>query len=537
MSMKRPFHLFPAGLDRTRYRLISDHFVRRVKCSGGEALQIDPKALTLLTTQAFSDLGFFLRPSFLLRLRSILDDPMASENDRYVVEALLKNAVISAEGVLPLCQDTGSAQIVAYKGHRVLTDGADEAAMAVGIRAAYQRRNFRYSLMAPLSVFEETNTGSNLPPQIDIQTSEGREYRFYFMAKGGGSSNKTSLFQESKALLEEKALEGFLAEKVRALGVAACPPYRIAVVLGGLSPEMTLKTVKLASSGFLDTLPKRGRSSGVAFRDEGWEERVMKIAQETGLGAQFGGRFLAHEIRFIRLPRHAGSCPVGIGVSCNADRNCRGKITADGVFLEELEHEPSRFLDVERLIAARPSAAIDLNRPMEAIARDLAALSVGTLVRLSGPLIVARDIAHARLWKIFRETGLVPDYFKNHPVYYAGPAKTPRGMASGSFGPTTAQRMDGYLPEFMKAGASRITVAKGNRSPKVIEACRNYGGFFLGTIGGAAALIAKEHILRSEIVDFADLGMEAVRRIIVKDLPAFIIYDDKGGNLYTPPAG
>jgi fumarate hydratase class I len=518
--------------DKTRYRLISDRFVRRVKCAGGEALSVDSRGLTFLAAEAFSDLAFFLRPVFLKRIRAILDDPRASENERFVAGALLQNAAIAAEGILPLCQDTGSAQVVGYKGHRVLTDGADEAALTSGIRDVYKRRNLRYSLVAPLSVFEEANTGTNLPAQIDLQAAEGSEYHFYFMAKGGGSSNKTALFQESKALLEEKTLEAFLAEKVRALGVAACPPYRIAVVLGGLSPEMTMKTVKLASAGFLDSLPMHGRKSGTAFRDAEWEDRLSKIAEATGLGAQFGGRFLAHEVRFIRLPRHAGSCPVGIGVSCNADRSCRGKITKDGLFLEELERNPGRLLDGIPTGPARTGVAIDLARPIEAVLADLSTLPVGTMVRLSGPLVVARDIAHARLWKTFRETGCVPDYFKNHPIYYAGPAKTPRGMASGSFGPTTAQRMDGYLPEFMKAGASRITLAKGNRSPKVVEACKAYGGFFLGTIGGAAALIAKEFITKSEIIDFTDLGMEAVRRIVVKDLPVFIIYDDKGGDLY-----
>jgi fumarate hydratase class I len=529
-------NLFPSGRDRTRYRWISQKYVRRVKCAGEDILKVDPKALASLAAAAFSDLGFYLRPSFLANLRVVLEDPQASDNDRFVAKALLQNAAIAAEGVLPLCQDTGTAQIVAYKGHRVLTDGSDEAALTAGIRDVYRRRNLRYSIMAPLSVFEEDNTGTNLPAQIDLQAVEGLEYEFFFMAKGGGSSNKTALFQESKALLEEKALEKFLAEKIRALGVAACPPYRIAVVVGGLSPEMTLKTVKLASAGFLETLPKRGRKAGSAFRDWDWEDRVLEIARKTGLGAQFGGRYLAHDVRFVRLPRHSASCPVGIGVSCNADRNCRGLISEEGIFLENLEREPSRFLLGIKSDAARPGISIDLDRPIADVARSLSALPVGTLVRLSGPLIVARDIAHARLWKMFKETGRVPDYFKNHPVYYAGPAKTPKGTASGSFGPTTAQRMDGYLPEFMKAGASLITVAKGNRSPAVIDACRNFGGFFLGTIGGAAALIAKEHILRSEVVDFADLGMEAVRRIVVRDLPAFIIYDDKGGNLYAPPA-
>jgi len=518
--------------DATRYRLVSDRFVRRVKCAGHESLAVDSLGLAMLASEAFYDLAFFLRPAFLRRIRAILDDPRTSDNDRFVAESILRNAAIAAEGVLPLCQDTGTAQIVGYKGHRIVTDGRDEPALMSGIRDVYQSQNLRYSQMAPLSVFDEVNTGTNLPAQIDIQAVEGEEYHFYFMAKGGGSSNKTALFQESKALLEEKTLEAFLEEKVRALGVAACPPYRIAVVLGGLSPEMTLKTVKLASAGFLDSLPKRGRRTGAAFRDEEWEGRLAKIAEASGLGAQFGGRYLAHEVRFVRLPRHAGSCPVAIGVSCNADRNCKGKITKDGLFLEILEKNPARLLKGIVESAGPAGIAIDLDRPIEAVLKDLSALPVGTMVRLSGPLVVARDIAHARLWKMFKETGHVPDYFKNHPIYYAGPAKTPRVMASGSFGPTTAQRMDGYLPEFMKAGASKITLGKGNRSPKVVEACKAHGGFFLGTIGGAAALIAKEHITSSEVIDFADLGMEAVRRIVVKDLPAFIIYDDKGGDLY-----
>lgn len=532
MSAPKPFKLFPQRTGRTRYRRVSDRFVRRVKCAGGEALAVDFSGLALLAAEAFSDLAFYLRPAFLKRIRAIVDDPRASDNERFVAGAILRNAAIAGEGVLPLCQDTGSAQVVGFKGHRVLTDGRDEEALTSGLRDVYRKRNLRYSLVAPLSVFEEANTGTNLPAQVDLLASEGEEYHFYFMAKGGGSSNKTALFQESKALLEEKKLEAFLAEHVRALGVAACPPYRLAVVLGGLSPEMTMKTVKLASAGFLDSLPTRGKKSGIAFRDAEWEGRLAKIAEETGLGAQFGGRFLVHEARFIRLPRHAGSCPVGIGVSCNADRNCRGKITAEGLFIEQLEKDPGRFLEGIPSGSAPGATAVDLDRPIADILRDLSALSVGTMVRLSGPLVVARDIAHARIWKMFKETGRLPDYFKNHPVYYAGPAKTPRGMASGSFGPTTAQRMDGYLPALMAAGASKITLAKGNRSPKVVEACREHGGFFLGTIGGAAALIAKEHITRSEVIDFADLGMEAVRRIVVKDLPAFLIYDDKGGDLY-----
>jgi fumarate hydratase class I len=531
-------NIIDPGPDKASYRRIGARGVGRTACGGRPALRIADGALKSLASEAFADLAFYLRPDFLAAMRRILDDPAASDNDRFVAEAVLRNAVIAAEGVLPLCQDTGSIQIFAFRGHRVVTDGRDEEVLAAAASDVYKTRNLRFSIMAPLSVMEEINTGTNLPAQIEIQAAPGREYRFFFVAKGGGSSNKIALFQESKARLEDDALESFLAEKIRALGVAACPPYRIAVVVGGLSPEMTLKTVKLASAGFLDGLPKRGSKSGGAFRDPGWEERIMRLARETGLGAQFGGVWLAHEARFVRLPRHAGSCPIGIGVSCNADRGLRGKITADGVFLEEVERRPARFLEGARPAGPAAAVAVDLEKPIEEVAAKLRTLPVGTLVRLSGPLVVARDIAHARLAKILRETGDVPEYFKRHAVYYAGPAKTPRGLASGSFGPTTAQRMDGYMADFLRAGASLVSLGKGNRTAPAIEALKKGGGVFLGTIGGAAALIAKEHIVSSETIDFADLGMEAVRRIVVKDLPAFVIYDGRGGDLYAArPAG
>ena len=565
MSAKPYRPLFEFKADRTIYRPLGTAGVRIESRGGRRFLAVGARALSALAREAFADLSFFLRPSFLSHLAAILDDPQASANDRFVAEALLRNAVISAEGALPLCQDTGTINVLAYKGHRVQTDGRDEEALAVGAASVYRERNLRYSQIAPLSVFDEVNTGNNLPAQIDIAAAEGEEYKFLFLAKGGGSSNKTALFQESKAFLNERSLTAFLAEKIAALGVAACPPYRIAVVVGGLSPEMTLKTVKLATTGYLDGLPGRGRRSGAAFRDAAWEARMMDAARVSGLGAQFGGRHLAHEVRFIRLPRHAGSCPVGIGVGCNADRNLKAKITAKGTFLEAVERNPGRFLKnggpqitgtpldggrgpgqspgirsrrthprIETADECRNlSTSLDLTVPMDEIRRALSAFPVGTLLRLSGPLVVARDIAHARLKKILDETGDVPAYFKDHPVYYAGPAKTPRGAASGSFGPTTGQRMDGYLAAFMKAGASLVTLAKGNRSPAVTEACRKFGGFYLGTIGGAAALVAKEHILSSTIIDFADLGMEAVRLIMVRDLPAFILSDDKGGNLYS----
>ncbi|MEN6560529.1 MAG: fumarate hydratase [Acidobacteriota bacterium] len=526
-------NLIDPGPDRAVYRKIAVRGVSKTACAGRPALRVADGALKALAGEAFTDLAFNLRPDFLAAMRRILDDPEAPANDRFVAEAVLRNAVIAAEGVLPLCQDTGSIQIFAFRGHLVITDGRDEDILAAAASEVYRKRNLRYSIMAPLTVMDEVNTGTNLPAQVDLQAASGPEYRFFFMAKGGGSSNKIALFQESKARLEDGVLEAFLAEKIMALGVAACPPYRIAVVVGGLSPEMTLKAVKLASAGFLDGLPRRGSKRGAAFRDPGWEERLMALARATGLGAQFGGKWLAHEARFVRLPRHAGSCPIGIGVSCNADRGLRGKITAEGVFLEAVERHPARFLEGARPAGPAAAVAVDIERPIGEILDKLRGLPVGTLVRLNGPLVVARDIAHARLARLLRETGDVPDYFKRHPVYYAGPAKTPRGLASGSFGPTTAQRMDGYLGDFMKAGASLVSIGKGNRTAPAIEALKACGGVFLGTIGGAAALIAKEHIVSSETIDFADLGMEAVRRIVVRDLPAFVIYDGRGGDLYA----
>jgi fumarate hydratase, class I len=524
--------VFDYGPDKALYRKVAGPGARRVVCSGRAYWSIPAGVLTRLAREAFEDLAFYLRPSFLEKLAAILKDPAASDNDRFVARALLRNAVIAAEGELPLCQDTGTINVFGRKGHRILTDGQDEEALVRGAADVYRKRNLRYSIMAPRGVLDEVNTGLNLPAQVDLAAAEGTEYKFLFMAKGGGSSNKTLLFQETKALLNEKSLRAFLAEKIKALGVAACPPYRIAFVVGGLSPEMTVKAVKLATAGYLDGLPKRGSKRGGAFRDETWETRMLEIAAASGLGAQFGGRHLAHEARFIRLPRHAGSCPVAVGVGCNADRNLKAKITDEGVFLEAVERNPARFL-TSTDAASKDGVAVDLGRPMPEILKALAALPVGTLVRLSGPLVVARDIAHARFKEDLDRTGRVPDYLKKHPVYYAGPAKTPRGYASGSFGPTTAQRMDGYLADLMKSGGSLVTLAKGNRAAGVTEACKTYGGFYLGTIGGAAALMAADHIVASEVIDFVDLGMEAVRRIVVKDLPAFLVCDDKGGNLYS----
>jgi fumarate hydratase class I len=526
--------VFNYGPDKAVYRKVAGPGARRFVCGGRVFWSVPSGVLTSLARQAFEDLAFYLRPSFLERLAAILKDAQASDNDRFVARALLRNAVIAAEGELPLCQDTGTINVFGRKGHRILTDGRDEEALVRGAAEVYRERNLRYSIMAPRGVLDEVNTGLNLPAQVDLAAAEGDEYKFLFMAKGGGSSNKTLLFQETKALLNEKSLAAFLAEKIKALGVAACPPYRIAFVVGGLSPEMTVKTVKLATAGYLDGLPSRGSKRGGAFRDREWEARMLNIAGASGLGAQFGGRHLAHEARFIRLPRHAGSCPVAIGVGCNADRNLKAKITAAGVFLEAVERNPARYLAGESANTGRTiGTMVDLGRPMPEILKALSALPVGSLVRLNGPLVVARDIAHARLKDQLDKTGRVPEYLKKHPVYYAGPAKTPRGYASGSFGPTTAQRMDGYLADLMKVGGSLVTLAKGNRAAGVTEACRTYGGFYLGTIGGAAALMAADHIIASEIIDYADLGMEAVRRIVVKDLPAFLVCDDKGGNLYS----
>ncbi len=525
--------MFPMGRETTRYRKIADGCVRTARAAGREFLRVDPKALTLLSGEAFKDAAFFFRTPHLEGLAGILDDPAASENDKFVAAALLKNAIIAAEGLLPLCQDTGTANILGYKGEGVLTGADDARFLAHGVFNAYRAKNLRYSQVAPSSMLEEANTGTNLPPQIDLQAVPGSEYRFLFVAKGGGSSNKTSLFQENKSLLEsEKKFADFLAGKIKAIGVAACPPYRLAVVIGGTSPEMTLKTVKLASTGYLDSLTTRAAGEGHAYRDLEWERRVLAAAQENSLGAQFTGKYFALEARVIRLPRHAGSLPVGIGVSCNADRNIKGKITRRGIFLEVLDKDPSRFLAKLDEFPTEAGVPVDLDRPIDTVISDLASHPVGTRLSLNGTLIVARDIAHARLGRMLREGKPLPDYLKNHPVYYAGPAKTPKGYATGSFGPTTAQRMDGYIADFMKAGASRITLAKGNRAPAVIEACRVSNGIYLGTIGGAAALVAKENVLSSEVVDFADLGMEAVRKIVVKDLPAFIIYDNKGRNLY-----
>ena len=524
------------------YRRLTRSHVHRESWRGKDFLILEPEALRLLAEEAFHDLGFYLRTSHLKKMAAVLRDPEASENDRYVVRALLTNAAISAEGILPLCQDTGTATVVAWKGERVFLEGSegdgDKAHLSRGVFDAYDRSHFRYSQVAAFSMFDEADTGTNLPAQIDVYSEPGEEYRFLFVAKGGGSANKTSFFQESKALLTPEKLERFLREKVAALGTAACPPYHLAVVIGGLSAENNLKTLKLATTGFLDDLPAAGNKEGAAFLDREWSDRLLKIARESGLGAQFGGRHLALDARVIRLTRHAGSCPVSIGVSCCADRNVLGKITAEGIFLEKLDRDPARFLvsaDAGKPSSAREASSvprIDLKKSMHEIRTELSKHPTGSLVLLSGPVVVARDIVHAKLAGLVERGEPLPRYFLDHPVYYAGPSKTPPGYVIGSFGPTTAQRMDSYLAGFMKLGASLVTLAKGNRSPQVTAACKDSGGFYLGTIGGAAALLAKENITASEVVGFPELGMEAVRLIEVKDFPVFILVDDKGNDFY-----
>ena len=525
--------MFDYGHDTTRYRQLGSGLVSVERCGGEEFLVVKPEALTLLAREAFREVSFFFRQAHLDQVAAILDDPEASANDKFVAARLLENAVVAAAGQLPSCQDTGTANILAWKGHRVCTDGGDAKALAQGVFETYRDHHLRYSQIAPLTMYDEANTGTNLPAQIDISADAvGPEYEFLFVAKGGGSSNKTFLYQESKALLTPEALGKFIREKLRSLGVAACPPYHIALVVGGTSPELCLKTVKLASAKYLDHLPTAGTADGTAFRDLALEQEVLEMTRQLGLGAQFGGRHFALDVRVVRLPRHAGSCPVGLGVSCTADRNLRGRITRDGVFLEELDHHPERFLPKIQACPAAAAVAIDLDRPLGEVRAALAKLPVGTLVSLSGTLIVARDIAHARLNAMLEAGTPLPDYVKNHPIYYAGPSKTPPGKASGSFGPTTAQRMDLYLERFMQHGASLVTLAKGNRAPSVTESCRKHGGFYLGTIGGAAALVAEKNIPRSEVVDFPELGMEAVRAIRVEQMPAFLICDDKGNCLY-----
>ncbi len=523
--------MFPLEKDATRYRLLSRGHISVSPFEGMEILKIAPEALTLLAQEAFRDVSHLLRPAHLSQVAAILKDPEASENDRLVAVEMLKNAVISAEMEFPLCQDTGTAIIMGKKGQQVWTNFNEEEALSRGVYNAYTQNNLRYSQNAPLSMFEEKNTGCNLPAQIDLYAVGGAEYRFLFAAKGGGSANKSYLYQETKAVLNPDSLKKFMKEKMKALGTAACPPYHLAFVIGGTSAELTLKTVKLASTGYLDGLPSSGSAGGRAFRDRALEEEVLHMSRDLGIGAQFGGKYFCLDVRVVRLPRHGASCPVGVGVSCSADRNIKGKINRDGIFLEQLETNPAKYLpDAKNLFAN--AVPIDLNRSMEAIRADLSRHPVATPLLLTGKIIVGRDIAHARIKeRLDRGEGL-PRYMKDHIIYYAGPAKTPEGYASGSFGPTTAARMDPYVPIFQAEGGSMVMLAKGNRSKQVTDSCKKYGGFYLGSIGGPAARLGKECITDVKVLEYPELGMEAIFEITVKDFPAFILVDDKGNDFF-----
>ncbi len=526
--------MFPLGEDKTPYRRLTTDYVSTSTVDGREILCVDVEGLKLLAKQAMRDCQHLLRPGHLAQLRKILDDPEASANDRFVAMEMLKNANIAAGGVLPMCQDTGTAIIMGKKGQDVWTNGDDEAALSEGIARAYLDSNLRYSQVAPLDMYQEVNTGTNLPAQIDLYATKGSAYKFMFMAKGGGSANKSYLYQETKALLNPKRLMQFLDEKIRTLGTAACPPYHLAIVIGGTSAELTLKTVKLASARYLDALPTKGSAQGQAFRDVELEAQVLKMTQDMGIGAQFGGKYFCHDVRVIRLPRHGASCPVGIGVSCSADRQILAKVTKDGIYLEALETNPAQYLpEVSQQDLAGEVLKIDLTRPMAEIRATLSRYPVRTRLSLSGPMIVARDIAHAKLKERLDSGQGLPQYFKDLCVYYAGPAKTPEGYASGSFGPTTAGRMDAYVDEFQAAGGSLVMLAKGNRSPQVTAACQKHGGFYLGSIGGPAARLAQECIKKVECIEYPELGMEAIWRIEVEDFPAFIIVDDKGNDFFA----
>ena len=523
---------FPLNGDNTEYKKISSEYVSTVKFEGEEILKIEPKALEVLAEQAMNDVSFYLRTSHLEKVAKILDDPESTDNDRFVAYTLLKNAQTAAEGELPSCQDTGTAIVMGKKGENVFTGAEDGKLLSKGIYNTFSKRNLRYSQIAPLTMFDEENTGNNLPAQIDIYSEMGNEYKFLFLAKGGGSANKTFLYQKTKALLNEESLTEFITSKIKDLGTAACPPYHLAFVVGGTSAEANLKAVKMASAGYYDELPTEGNIGGQAFRDIEWEKKIQKICQDSEIGAQFGGKYFTHDVKVIRLPRHAASCPVGIGVSCSADRNIKAKINKDGIFLEQLEKNPGRLLpdnppDLEKAVE------IDLNQPMELILKVLSQFPIKTRLNLRGTLIVARDAAHAKIKELIDSGKPMPEYFKNHPVYYAGPAKKPEGLPSGSFGPTTAGRMDSYVDLFQEHGGSKIMLAKGNRSQQVTDACKKHGGFYLGSIGGPAAILAKQNIKSVEIVDFAELGMEAVRKIEIENFPAFIICDDKGNDFFA----
>jgi fumarate hydratase class I len=525
--------LLPLGPDETTYRLVSSDGIGSFTAGGHRFLTVEPQVLTRLTALAMHEIAHYLRPGHLGQLRRILEDPEASANDRFVALDLLKNACISAGGVLPMCQDTGTAIVKGKKGQFVFTGGGDEEAIARGVFDTYERDNLRYSQLAPLTMWDEVNTKSNLPAEIKVSAVDGDTYKLLFMAKGGGSANKSYLFQETKALLNPQSLTRFLDEKLRALGTAACPPYHLAVVIGGTSAEFAVETAKLASTRYLDSLPTEGTALGHGFRDLELEAEILAQVQQFGIGAQFGGKYFCHDVRVIRLPRHGASCPVGIAVSCSADRQALAKITHDGVYLEQLEHDPARFMpEVDESALAERVVRIDLSRPMDEIRAELGRYPVKTRLSLSGPMVVARDIAHAKIKERLDGGEGMPQYLRDHCVYYAGPAKTPQGMASGSFGPTTAGRMDAYVDEFQAAGGSMVMLAKGNRSRRVTEACKTHGGFYLGSIGGPAARLAQDCIRKVEVLEYPELGMEAVWRIEVEDFPAFIVVDDKGNDFF-----
>src|SRR5690349_6073837 len=525
--------LFPLGKDATPYRKIAAEGLRTERVLGEDVVVVPREAMRALSEAAFADINHLLRPAHLASLKSIVEDAEASDNDKFVAFDFLKNANIAAGGVLPMCQDTGTAIIMGKKGRLVFTDGEDEAALAEGARDAYLTKNLRYSQLAPISMFEEKNTANNMPAQVEIYAEGDDAYKFLFIAKGGGSANKAFLFQATPSILTRERMIAFLKEKILTLGTAACPPYHLAIVIGGTSAELTMKTVKLASTKYLDELPTQGSEDGHAFRDLAMEQEVLKLTQSLGVGAQFGGKYFCHDVRVIRLPRHGASLPIGLGVSCSADRQALGKITRDGVYLEELEHNPAKYLpEIDEASLGGEVVRIDLNRPMKEIKAELAKYPIKTRLSLSGPMIVARDLAHAKLRERLEKGQGLPDYFKNHPVYYAGPAKTPAGYASGAFGPTTAGRMDSYIDQFQAAGGSMISVAKGNRSAQVRDACKKHGGFYLASIGGSAAKLAEHVIKKVDVHEYPELGMEAIWRIEVENFPAFIVIDDKGNDFF-----
>jgi fumarate hydratase class I len=524
---------FPLGKDDTEYYLLTKEGVSTAVFEGKDILKVAPEVLTRLANACFHDCAFFLRPAHQKQVSAILADPEASDNDKYVALTMLRNAEVSAKGILPFCQDTGTATIIAKKGQQVWTGGGDEAALSKGVYKTYTEENLRYSQNVPLDMYTEKNTGTNLPAQIDIQAVDGDEYKFLCIAKGGGSANKTYLFQETKALLNPETLQRFLVEKMKSLGTAACPPYHIAFVIGGTSADLCLKTVKLASTKYYDSLPAQGNEDGQAFRDLALEAKMLKAAQEIGLGAQFGGKYLAHDIRIVRLPRHGASCPVGMAVSCSADRNIKAKINKEGVWIEKMEDHPAKYIPEEYRNAGEGDVVkIDLNRPMKEILAQLTQYPVATRLSLNGTIVVGRDIAHAKLKELLDKGEDLPQYVKDHPIYYAGPAKTPQGMASGSMGPTTAGRMDSYVDLFQSHGGSLIMLAKGNRSQQVTDACQKHGGFYLGSIGGPAAILAQNNIKSLECLAYPELGMEAIWKIEVEDFPAFILVDDKGNEFF-----